>query len=261
MASTVAAILVTAAVTALRTLVSGRHRSRQREEAVQRVYAVTQMIARDIANAIRDEQLSASKVSVMDGNVMASDYDRDELLLFSRSRRRARPVPETSSDYQAEGGEYEVQYRLVPEGGDQGGVVWRRCDPIPDEYYDGGGVAVPIARGITSLEIDVFDGDEWTTEWESDDDGVPYAVRVLCRGLVEGSGQEVWATVAVALDRVPKPVWMIQDEPNFNLFGDPEGGGGEGLFGDDGGGDLFGDDGGGSGGGGGGGTGLFGGGG
>jgi hypothetical protein len=182
--------------------------------------------------------------------VLASSDQRDELLIFARSQRRARPTPESSRDFAAEGSEYEIQYRLVAEGGDLGGVVWRRCDPMPDEYYDGGGVAVPIARGITSFEIDAFDGAAWTNEWESDDEGMPFAVRVICRGLVEGSGQEVWASISVALDRVPKPVWMVQDEPDFNLFGDPEGG--EGLFGDDGGGEgLFGGEGGDDGGGGG----------
>jgi prepilin-type N-terminal cleavage/methylation domain-containing protein len=57
-ASTIASILAAAAVSAMRTLVNGRHRSRLREEAVQRVYAVTQMVARDVANSIRDQQLA-----------------------------------------------------------------------------------------------------------------------------------------------------------------------------------------------------------
>ncbi len=229
-ASIVMVILAGATGVALQQTVSSRNRSKDRQEAAARVYAVAQLVARDVANLVRDQELAASMVRVEDGDLAGTSYDRDELLLFVRSQRAVRAGLVVEGGAAQEGGVYEVQYRLVAEDGDVG-TVWRRRDPVPDEYFDGGGVAVPVATGITSLSFEVFDGQSWLEDWESDEDGVPFAVRVTCRGVVGETLATTFAQVVVGLDRVPKPVWMDEDDPNFNLFGDDEGGGGD-LFGE-----------------------------
>ena len=149
-ASMVAVILAGVTGIALQQAVTSRNRSKDRQEATQRVYAVAQLVARDLANMVRDQELAASMVRIEDGDLVGTPFERDEILLFVRSQRAVRAGLMVDGDALPEGGVYEVQYRLVAESGDVG-TVWRRRDPVPDEFYDGGGVAVPIATGIISL--------------------------------------------------------------------------------------------------------------
>jgi len=218
-ASVVAAILAGLTMVALQQAVRARNQSKRREEATQRVFSVAQLIAKDLANQVRDQELASSKIWIRDGDLVGTDSQRDELLVFAQSHRQVRLRSFDDLTEGAEGGTYEVQYRLVPMDGDVG-TVWRRRDPVPDEYYDGGGVAVPISSGITSLEFEAFDGTGWLTEWDSDTDGLPFAVRVTCRAPIGDSAALAFAQCVIGVDRVPKPVWMAQDDPNFNLFGD-----------------------------------------
>ena len=218
-ASFIAAILAGLTIVALRQVSSSRDRSKSREETVSRVYGVSQMIARDVADVVRDQELASSMVRIVHGS-LSGDFAQDELLLFTRSRHPVRSQIERGSDDHAEGDTYEVQYRLVIEGGDEG-TVWRRRDPIPDRVYDGGGVAVPIATDIASIRFEAFDGTNWVDEWDSDADGLPFAVRITCYGLIPNSTGRAFGQCVVALDRVPKPVFMASDDPNFQLFGDP----------------------------------------
>jgi len=228
-ASVIAAILAGLTVVALRQASSSRNRSRAREDAVSRVYAVSQLMARDVADVVRDQESAATMVRIIHGSMTGTDNAQDELLLFAHSRQPVRVNRDPDSGGHAEGGTYEVQYRLVADFGDTG-TVWRRRDPIPDKVYDGGGVAVPIATGITSVRFEAFDGSNWVDEWDSDTDGMPFAVRITCRGQIADSTGTTVAQCVVALDRVPKPVFMAADDPNFNLFGD-DGSNGD-LFGD-----------------------------
>ncbi len=84
-ASMVMVILAGATAMALQQTVSSRNRSKERQEASQRVYAVAEMVARDIANLVRDQELAASMVRVEDGDLMGTNSERDELLLFVRN--------------------------------------------------------------------------------------------------------------------------------------------------------------------------------
>jgi len=105
-----------------------------------------------------------------------------------------------------EGGVYEMHYRAARAAVDTRGArtsaaggrrraaadfqLWRRVDPIPDDTPDGGGVVFPVVRGLTSLSIDVFDGDSWAAAWDSDEDGYPHAVRIQVTAMSE-SGDRV----------------------------------------------------------------------
>lgn len=218
-ASVVAAILAGLTMVALQQAVRARNQSKLREEATQRVYSIAQLIAKDLANQVRDQELASSKIRIQDGDLVGTNFQRDELLVFAKSQRLVRRRSFDDLAEGAEGGTYEVQYRLVPTDGDFG-TIWRRRDPVPDEYFDGGGLAVPITAGITSLEFEAFDGTSWVNEWDSDEDGLPFAVRVTCRAPIGDSAALAFAQCVIGVDRVPKPVWMAQDDPNFNLFGD-----------------------------------------
>lgn len=201
-ATTVASLLAGSVALTINRIVLSRNSARDRQAAASSVYTATQMIARDLANFVRDGDLHNATIRVRDSGPLANNWEQDELLLISRSFRRARPI---SLDV-PEGGLYEVQYRLDPKH-DSGGVLWRRRDAMPDEVLDGGGVAVPVATGIVSLRIEVFDGQEWLTEWDSDETGYPYAVRVTCLALVGDSERRTaWAQSLIAFDRVPTPI-------------------------------------------------------
>lgn len=217
----IAAALAGAATVTMRQMVRSRDRSQALQEANAAVYAVTRVIARDLANAVRSEDGLQCMVRVMDG--AESAWQRDEILIFSRSLR-----PVRSQSDQGEGGEYEVQYRLVPEPGSDEAVLWQRRDPVPDEYYDGGGVAVPLATRLLELEIQAFDGSGWVDTWDSDVDGMPHALRVTCRGRIADSSSVAWARASVALDRTPLPTaTSTEDTGELIDLTAPEGG----LFG------------------------------
>ncbi|MFG0328666.1 MAG: type II secretion system protein GspJ [Phycisphaerales bacterium] len=223
-ATVITAMLAGAATLSMQRLIRARDRSKERQEAVTTIYAVTQVIARDISNIVRDPDLRHAMVRVTDDVSGSSGDESDGLLLFTRSYRPARP-----RDIDAEGAVYETQYRLDRDD-DLGGVLWRRRDPVPDEFYDAGGVAVPIATGVLSLEIEAYDGSEWRDEWDSDIAGLPHALRVTCRGVMEGTDLPTVAQVVVAIDRTPTPVDPAAAELNvgpggevLNLFGQPTG--------------------------------------
>ncbi len=241
-ATIIAAMLAGAVMVSVKGIVDSRNRSRVRQEAVQKVDSIVQIIAKDVTNLVRDSDLAASMLRITDEQSNEMGYDFDQLLLFSRSLRPIRPQTD-----QPEGGTYEVQYRIDTDSM-WDSVLWRRRDCVPDEFYDGGGVAVPLATGVVSLEMEVFDGSEWFTEWDSDVDGIPYAFRVTCRAFVGETKALVWARASVPLDRVPPAVWLPDDDPGFQLFENPDDSGLFGGLGDDG--DTGGDTGGGSSGGG-----------
>lgn len=206
------AIVITAAVAggaviALSQSMDARSKSNAREQARSRAETAATMIARDIANAIRAGDLFDGQVYITDSTVDGSA--RDEILLFARSGRRAR----AESD-QPESGEYEVQYRVVPrvEQGERAGAggrnnlsLWRRTDPVPDEWLDAGGVATAVGDGVVELSVTAFDGEGWFTTWNSDQDGYPHAIRVDLRAIDETGRYTADTRRVVAIDRTPTP--------------------------------------------------------
>lgn len=163
-----------------------------RHEAFQRAQAAAEMIARDIANVARDNNLQMTRVRLTGGA-------RSEVLLKTMGTRTVRPASP-----QNEGPVHEVQYRVDPVGDGQQ-ALWKREDPFPDEYNDAGGVANPIVPGVVSIAVEAYDGASWTDQWDSDSDGYPHAVKVT---VVAGGGTEGFVTTArqiVAIDRVPLP--------------------------------------------------------
>ncbi len=177
--------------------------SSSRQSAMLRAGSAAGLIARDVVNVVREGDLYLARVLIENGE--SEGRARDEILVFSTLVELARP---TSDD--AEGGEYEVQYRVTDErveggdGGEMEAVLWRRLDPIPDDVPDGGGVAFPVVLGVESLSIEAFDGSVWLSEWDSDLDGYPYAVRIeVVAASEDGRRREAFRRV-VAIDRVPR---------------------------------------------------------
>lgn len=169
-----AAFLVIGAVTiALFQSSRARTATKTRLAAFSRASATLDIVRRDVASVMRRADLFETRLLLYDDTftTSAGEFDRDELLLFNTSLRPTRP-----NEYAGEGQEYESQFRI---GEDETGIyVWQRRDPVPDEWSDAGGLATPIVGGVVGLKIEAYDGESWFDEWDSDLDGLPWAIRI-----------------------------------------------------------------------------------
>jgi hypothetical protein len=216
-ATIILAFLAGATTLALSQSARARDASLGRLEAHLRAESAASRIAQDVENTIRDTEVFFTRLLVTDGPG-AAGMDRDSILLYARSTKLVRPRAE-----QGEGGEYEVQYRLQPSPPLPAGqpaqpgaarreppptayVLWRRCDPVPDEVYDGGGVAAAIVDGVTSLSILASDGNQWFKSWDSDNSGYPHAVSITVTAADNAGRYTATVRRVVALDRTPLPV-------------------------------------------------------
>lgn len=245
-ASVIAAMLAGAVALSTNQLAKSRDRSNVRQEGHARVHAAVQLVAREVANLVRAGDLTQTIVRIEQGPDQGAQWESDRLLIFNRSQ-----IPTRWPGYalgmelelQDEGDVFEAQFALVPGMTADGlGVLWERRDPIPDDYYDAGGVAIPLVSGLLSFNVEAFDGASWVDEWDSDEYGIPYAIRISCYGLMDANSDGddlVWAQTTVALDRMPLPEPAADGV--LDLFGgDDEGGTGGTEGGADEGDDLFG---------------------
>ena len=140
-ASVIVALLASATTIAVSRSVKTRDASRARYDAFSRAVAAADLIARDLQNAARDENPTFVKLSLVAGG--APEAERDTIVMLASATRPTRGDPEIP-----EGPVSEVQFRLEtsagtpePGGSDDVGTetLWRRADPLPDEFLDAGG--------------------------------------------------------------------------------------------------------------------------
>jgi len=168
----IAGIVATAITTSLSQLGRARDVARLRMTASRRATDALEHIRRDVQSTLRSDDLFFTRFRLAPEAVSSpiGELDRDQMLLFSERLRPARPI-----DYSGEGQEYETQYRIETDG--EGPSLWRRRDPVPDQFEAAGGVAEPLGDGIVSLRLEAYDGAAWRQEWDSDIDGLPWSVR------------------------------------------------------------------------------------
>jgi len=205
----VATIILTVVVGATTIAVSQSLRSRDGATAAGDAFSRAQLgaarIAADIQQALRDPDLTYAKVAIVRGG--PAGKSSQGLLLFAHQVRAVRSGADA-----IEGEEYEVHYRLEPAAivSRTASVpmfaLWRRSDPVPDDVVDGGGVATPVVDGVVSLAIDAYDGSGWRSDWDSDADGYPQAIRVVIAATDDGGRYTKSARRIVALDRTPPPL-------------------------------------------------------
>jgi uncharacterized membrane protein YgcG len=204
-----AALLVIGAVTiSLFQSARARATTKTRLVAYSRANTALDILRREIASVIRRTDLFETRLLVYDDAItnQNGEFDRDELLLFNTSLRPTRP-----NEYSGEGQEYESQFRI---GEDKTGIaMWQRRDSVPDEWSDAGGLAIPVTLGIVGLKVEAYDGEAWFDEWDSDLDGLPWAIRLTVTAEGTGPGREEnddpghFATLRtqVAIDRIVPP--------------------------------------------------------
>ncbi len=205
----VSAIVVMTIGTVLSRVSRARDASRLRLDAVTRASAALDTVRRDLSSIIRDSDLYFTRVVLYDG-MTSTPYgimDRDEVLIYNN---RLRPMQR--DDYAGEGGEYESQYRI--EDDRDGSVLWMRRDAVPDENGEGGGTAMPSVDGVVGISIEAYDGEAWYPDWNSDELGMPWALRVTVTATGDEAGGEITqASRSLAVLRTQIPLDRIVPPP------------------------------------------------
>jgi len=198
-AAVIAALVAGSAVASVTQMLKLKAKSAARQQAYERADMATGRMALDLANIVRHHNLQFARVSVTDGGT--GPTARDGLMLLTRSVRPVRDEMDA-----AEGGEYEVQYRVKPYSAtDQTSALWRRRDPAHDLFMDAGGVAAPLVRCIKTVSIQAYDGNDWFDSWDSDADGYPHAIRVEITVDSDDGTATATSRRTIAIDRTPLP--------------------------------------------------------
>ena len=205
LAALITALVAGATAVSLGQMARARDTSAAHEEAFARAAAAADRVALDVLGAARDEDLRFCRVAVTDG---AASGAADSILLLTRSLRSVRGLTESP-----EGADFEVQYRV------RGETLWRRVDPALDDYPDAGGVAAPVAEGITGLSIEASDRVNWVAAWDSDSAGLPYGVRIVVTARDAGGRATAVVRKVVPLDRVPPPPVPAEEEAEPGVEG------------------------------------------
>ncbi|CAG1003604.1 hypothetical protein PHYC_03078 [Phycisphaerales bacterium] len=238
LASVIGVLVAGAVMSSMSQFLRARSVVNARQQAFSRADAAASRIAIDIQNVIRDQDLLYAQVAILNG--LSLTGDGDELLLLAKGTR-----PVRGDRFSPEGEDFEVQYRVEPNPVDDRPALWRRVDPGFDPYLDGGGVAAPIVAGVTSLSLNAYDGVNWYDEWQSDEVGMPHAIKVTVVGTSDDGKVRATARRIVAIDRVPLPPPEEEDSdsgettptsPSGNSGSGATGGGGAGGGGTGGGG-------------------------
>jgi len=226
-AGLIAAIVVGAIGASLSQLARTRTVARVRLDSHLRTSMALDRIRREVQAAIRSDDLFDSRLLILDDTVSApvGDLDRDELLVFNT---KVRPVRERT--YSGDGQEWETHLRV--EEDDIGAALWMRTDAVPDDVDRGGGMAEPIMSGIIGLKFEAYDGTTWRDEWDSDIDGMPWAVRVTISGTGRPDGEDPFEdprdllslSTVIPLDRVAPP--FVPVDPSAQPGADGTGAGG-----------------------------------
>jgi uncharacterized membrane protein YgcG len=197
-AAVVGVLVAAGTATAISQMYRARNHSRAHQQAFQRADVAAARIALDLASSLRRSDPVQQCIRITNGG--GPGAERDELLVLMSSMR-----PLRGAEGEAEGDEYEVQYRIEPtlDGKES---LWRRVDIGHDDYIDGGGIATPIAGNVSALSFLATDqSGEWIEQWDSDADGLPHAVKVLVTATADDGRTVATAIRLVAIDRVPLP--------------------------------------------------------
>ena len=222
-AGMMATIVLGGITISLSQLGSAKAVSRQRLEAFSRCDTAIRTLRRDIITTLRRGDLFNTRLLISDAThrFQGEIVDQDELLVFDGSLRANKEI-----DFNGEGMEYETQFRIEPN--DVSSALWKRRDAILDDNPIGGGMVTPIADGIIALQIEAFDGLSWFTQWDSDESGIPHAIRISVSSTGMKNANESHAPIVtlrtiVPLDRVRSPddklVYIAQIEEEARLSG------------------------------------------
>ncbi len=225
-AGMMAVIVLGGITTSLSQLGSAKSVSRQRLEAYSRCDTALKDIRKEVISTLRRGDLFETRVLITDGTgrFQGENVNKDELLVFNGNVRANKEI-----DFNGEGLEYETQFRI--EDNDVSSALWKRRDAILDDNPVGGGIVTPIADGIISLDLEAYDGFSWFPNWDSDELGLPHALRITVKSTGMEYYGELYAPIVILRTVVPIDRVMMPDDLHEPTDAEEEN---EGLGGEDG---------------------------
>ena len=193
-ASVIGLFIMLVAVSTLRTVSAGRERIYDNTAAADELRFAANLIRCDFANLYRDK-IDDMK---LEGGI-GSDYGSagSSVTFWATSTVSARTAA-------IEGDLYEIQYLLQESNGKQ--VLMRRLCPIVGSEEEGElamGVMTAIAENILAFELRYFDGDEWLTEWTTEDKSIPGLIEVsLAASMEHDPGRLMSKTFFISFPRL-----------------------------------------------------------
>lgn len=124
----------------------------------------------------------------------------DGVRFFTVSNRVIRPE-------QPESDVHEVEFYLEEQPGEPWPALVRRTDPTRNAPPDGGGVVELVARRVTALDFEYFDGERWSPDWPEFLNASPSILRV---------------SVAVAIDDESEAFATYRRLIHFPMMPDPD---------------------------------------
>jgi len=184
LAAVLLALILLAMTVAMQQVVKARNRARGRIDAYIRADAAVRLLRRDLVSLLRREDLYYTRVLLEDQTIEQDriEYGRDQILVFNNRLQATRDI-----EYNGDGLEFETQYRI--ETDDFGPALWQRRDAMPDAFPRGGGIISPAVEGIVGLDIEAWNGVNWFDQWDSDEEGLPWAFRVTVTATGAALGQ------------------------------------------------------------------------
>lgn len=225
-AGMMAVIVLGGITTSLSQLGSAKSVSRQRLEAYSRCDTALKDMRKEVISTLRRGDLFETRVLITDGTgrFQGENVNKDELLVFNGNVRANKEI-----DFNGEGLEYETQFRI--EDNDVSSALWKRRDAILDDNPVGGGIVTPIADGIISLDLEAYDGFSWFPNWDSDELGLPHALRITVKSTGMEYYGELYAPIVTLRTIVPIDRVMMPDDLHEPTDAEEES---EGLGGEDG---------------------------
>ncbi len=228
-AGMMAVIVLGGITTSLSQLGSAKSVSRQRLEAFSRCDAALKDLRKEVISTLRRGDLFETRVLITDGTgrFQGDNISKDELLVFNGNVRANKEI-----DFNGEGLEYETQFRI--ENNDVSSALWKRRDAILDDNPVGGGIVTPIADGVISLELEAYDGFSWYPDWDSDELGIPHALRITVKSTGMEYYGELYAPIVTLRTVVPIDRVMMPDDLQVATEEEETGEDEDGLGGEDG---------------------------
>jgi hypothetical protein len=214
LAGVITAFLLGSVAMSVSQLSRAKDTAKLRFDAHIRADSALNLLRREIAAVNRRDDLFYTRLLLLNDetSLRAGDeyFERDGMLVFNTRVRAVRNI-----DFSGEGFEYETQFRITDDDG--GPVLWIRHDSVPDEYPLGGGLVVPGVEGILGVKFEVYDGYGWYDDWDSDLEGLPWAVRITVTASGHRDARDVFDApravlrTVVAIDRVISPKDLFKD--------------------------------------------------
>ncbi len=177
-ASTIGTFVALVAVGTLRAITASSEMVEYNISAAAEVRFASNMIARDLVNLYRDENIENTELI---GTFEESEQGNISYLVFYTVGRAKARIG------QPEGDVYEVDYYLLKD--EEQSVLMRRLWPNPNEEDEPGGILTAIAEDIDVFEVRFFDGEEWSSEWPEEMEILPQLIEVNIVAKVPSRGE------------------------------------------------------------------------